>query len=296
MALHFPGAWRFSIPAGSQPIPIKAVNDFSQLIVKVAAQAGGWEILELFKSNFAGTVGSTSGWSSSESWATTDLWEYMKSSAENPPLFLEALYDGFVTVHKSKGCDIPDVALINKICNDNNVGFEISPPNIIEVVSGTESITVLTPPTSFQERSIEILQESVERSEQLLNENRPREAVQEILWVLESVSTGFKGIALEDGEIKGKYFNQIASELKRNYSGTTFERVIDWSLQLHGYLSSPTGGGVRHGIDVGSGNTISKEEGRLFCNLIRSYINYFQAEHLKLNKSNNKGFSFLDDF
>jgi hypothetical protein len=55
--------------------------------------------------------------------------------------------------------------------------------------------------------------------------------------------------------------------------------ILNWMTTLHGYLSSPTGGGVRHGVDLKSGIAIQAHEARLYCNLIRSYITYMIEEH-----------------
>jgi len=282
MPLHFPGAWRFTVPTGSQAIPVDAVSEFYKLVAQVATQGTRRDNLEHFKGFFAGAIGLTRSWSSSESWAETDLRSYMDAAASNPPLFLEALYDAFESIHKAHGYDIPDVALINKICQEHQIAFELAPPRVIQLSANSQPIHVPPPPPTLEDNAVELLQESTARSEQLLAENRPREAVQEMLWVLESLSTGFKGLPLQSGEVKGKYFNQIAAELKRTNLGTTFDRAIDWCEQLHGYLSSPTGGGVRHGIDLSSGNPISATEGRLLCNLIRSYVGYLQTEHERL--------------
>lgn len=282
MPLQFPGHWRFAVPTGSKAIPEEAVSEFYLLVGKVASQGTRWNNLEYFKNFFAGSVGSTNAWSSSESWADTDLRNYMKFAAENPPLFLEALYDAFESIQTKHGYHVPDVTLINKICHEHQIGFELQPPKVVQLSASAQPIQVPAAPPSLEEKAILLLQESVTRSEQLLSEGRPREAVQEMLWVLESLATGFKGLPLQVGEVKGRYFNQIASELKKANPGTTFNRAIDWCEQLHGYLSSPTGGGVRHGIDLTSGSPISPSEGRLFCNLIRSFVVYLQTEHEKL--------------
>ncbi len=284
MALQFPSSWRFDIPPGSSPIPDNSVRQFFQLIARVASQGDRKEILERFKFIFARAVGSTSYSSTSEDWAETDLNNYMANVASNPPLFLEALYDACESAHDIYGVAVPDVAIINRICRDEKIGFEIVPPNIIQTRPGEPPIAVPPPPPTMQEATIQLLQDSILRSEQLLAENRPREAVQEIWWVLESLTTGFKGLNLPGGRIKGRYFNQIATELKNANRGTTLERVVEWCEQLQGYLSSPTGAGVRHGIDLAAGAIISPSEGRLFCNLIRSYIVYLQNEHERLNQ------------
>ena len=68
--LKLNNVWRFHPPAN---LDYRAVNEFSELIGKVAAQMDRQEALEHFKDYFAGAAGTTSSWSSSESWAETDL-------------------------------------------------------------------------------------------------------------------------------------------------------------------------------------------------------------------------------
>jgi hypothetical protein len=129
------------------------------------------------------------------------------------------------------------------------------------------------------EKARETLERSLKRSEELLSEGRPREAVQEVLWLLETVSTAFRGIETQSGRVEGKYFNKIADDLRKKHPGTTLERVLDWITMMHGYLSSPAGGGVRHGMDLDSGIDLDPNQARLFCNLTRSYISYLIVEH-----------------
>ena len=45
-------------------------------------------------------------------------------------------------------------------------------------------------------------------------------------------------------------------------------------MNLRGFLSSPTGGGIRHGLDLTDGKSIQINEARLHCNLNRSYVTY----------------------
>jgi hypothetical protein len=54
---------------------------------------------------------------------------------------------------------------------------------------------------------------------------------------------------------------------------------IIMKVALHGYLSAPKGGGVRHGADLKAGVAMQANEARLFCNLIRSYIDFPLAEY-----------------
>lgn len=61
------------------------------------------------------------------------------------------------------------------------------------------------------------------------------------------------------------------------------EQALRWTEQLHGYLSSPTGGGIRHGIDLNHGRPLTRTEARLFVNLILSYLDFILAEHEALS-------------
>ncbi|MEJ6790952.1 hypothetical protein BrevBR_15520 [Brevundimonas sp. BR2-1] len=93
---------------------------------------------------------------------------------------------------------------------------------------------------------------------------------------------GLQGVEIETVTVEGKYFNVIAKELRTGASGTTLSQALKWLTELHGYLSSPTGGGVRHGVDLKAGLTLSLSEARLFCNLMRSYISFLLDEHERL--------------
>src|SRR5690606_29805103 len=70
--------------------------------------------------------------------------------------------------------------------------------------------------------------------------------------------TAFRGIESEADAIRGKYFNEIVRDLRCLARGSTLERVLDWMAGLHGFLSSPTGGGIRHGLDLNMGIPIGQ--------------------------------------
>ena len=70
--LNFDGSWRFDTPG---PIPDVVSNAFFELIGRIATPDNRKEILEHF--NFASAAGASSSWSSSSSWAESDLLGYM---------------------------------------------------------------------------------------------------------------------------------------------------------------------------------------------------------------------------
>lgn len=280
--LKFNGAWRFDSPGR---IADGVSAEFSKLIGKIASQGSRQSILEHFKSYFASAAGTTCSWSSSASWAETDLDSYMRDAASNAPLFIEAFYDACESLQRANpDFAVPDVAMINRILAKCDAGFQVQPPDLISQ-NAQEAIEVAEEPLSLDQQAQEIIQQSLKQSEQLLSEGRDRQAVQEILWLLETVSTAFQGLDTGAGTIQGKYFNKIAEDLRNHHKGKILEQVLAWVTTLHGYLSSPTGGGIRHGTDLKAGIIIQPNEARLFCNLIRSYISYLMAEHARLTKS-----------
>jgi hypothetical protein len=280
--LKFHGAWRFDSPGRiADGVPA----EFSLLIGKVASQGDSRQsILEHFKSYFASAAGTTSSWSSSASWAETDLDSHMSDAAANAPMFIEAFYDACESLQRAHpDYAVPDVTMINRVLAKHNAGYQMQPPDLISQ-NAQDPIPVSEKPSSLDEQAQEIIQKSLRQSEQLLSEGRDRQAVQEILWLLETVSTAFQGLETGAGTVQGKYFNKIAEDLRKHHKGKILDQVLAWVSALHGYLSSPTGGGVRHGTDLRAGISIQPNEARLFCNLIRSYISYLMAEHARLSK------------
>jgi hypothetical protein len=280
--LNFNGAWRFDSPG---PIPDGVHNSFFELIGKIATQANRQRILEHFKSYFASAAGISSSWSSSESWAESDLQGYMGHAAANAPMFIEAFYDACASLaNGNPPTSVPDLGRINRILFENAAGFQIQPPDLVST-NIQAHIAVPERPISLDAQAQEMIQKSLKDSERFLSEGHNRPAVQEILWLLETVSTAFQGLNSGDGTVQGAYFNKIIADLRKHNRGTTLDQVLSWMMNLHGFLSSPTGGGIRHGTDLRMGIATQPDEARLFCNLIRSYITFLLTEHQRLSRS-----------
>lgn len=278
--LKFTGAWRFDT---SGPIAEGVSAEFSKLIGKVAAQGSRQSILEHFKDYFAGAAGTTSSWSSSTSWAESDLQGYMSEAAANAPLFIEAFYDACESLQRAHAdYAVPDVSMINRVLSSQNAGYQIHPPDLVS----------LNP-----QEIIEIPQEPLSRPASTGNHSAVAQAIRAAL-VRRPRSPGRSGdtLAARNGihrvsgarygkRVQGKYFNKIVDELRKHHKGKILDQVLAWVTILHGYLSSPTGDGIRHGTDLKTAIIIHPNEARLFCNLIRSYISYLMAEHARLRKA-----------
>lgn len=276
--LQFDSALRFSSPG---EFPSNLLNEiYSAIIAKIVSQSDPQTIYELFKRRFAQASGQTANRSSNESWAESDLWSFMQLATGNAALFVEALYDAMDDVKQQyPNIGLPPWDYVNNVLLPS--GFAIDPPRLIlgRIIS---PITVPENVPSISDQANVLIQRSLTQSEDLLGNGHFRQAVQEILWLLETISTAFKGSYHGEGTVQGKYFNQIIGDLKRFNRGRMLAQVASWMETLHGYLSSPGGGGVRHGTELSDAYELTEGEARLICDLTRSYIAYLLLEHQRL--------------
>jgi hypothetical protein len=268
--LEMPSSWRFGNPG---ELSMKAMDAFHDLILKITVQGNSWLLLEHFKSCFGGA--STS---SSESWAGSDLYEASKRSRSNAPAFIAAFWTGVQALRGSHPqLGLPDEHNVNSILVDCGEPYELRPPKLLPRQSAGSPV-VNVPEASLDEKARTLIQTSLSRADNLLAHQHPRQAVQEILWLLETVSTAFDGRETSVGAIEGKYFNSIVREIIKHGDGAMLGEVGKWMSKIHGYLSSPSGGGVRHGTKLDASVEIQQHEARLYCNLTKSYIDYLLAE------------------
>ncbi len=272
MALTMPTAWRYGSPGAMPPA---AINAFNSLVHSIASQSeSSWSIFEMFKAKFNGGQ----SWSSSESWAISDLHGAMMSAGNNAPVFISAFWDGCAQIQSAHPeIGLPDEDIVNQILYEHEVPFEVSPPALLARHPQTP-IVVQAPQKSLGQRAHELIHTSLDQADRLLLEQRPRQAVQEILWLLETVSTAFQGQESGSGTVEGKYFNEIIRALRKNNGGSALAEALGWMTKMHGFLSSPGGGGVRHGTQLAADVSPSLREAHLYCNLTRSYISYLLAE------------------
>jgi len=281
--LQFDGTWRFDSPG---PISSAAVADFGDLINRIVSQGNRKRLLEHFKSHFAGAAGVSHYPSSDEGWAASDLDRLMDQAAANAPLFIDAFFSACEALRlRDASMGLPDVHRVNRILAENDAGYRIEPPYLV-AVRDHPPIAVPPRPPSLAAQAQELVFTSLQTSDRLLVEGRGRQAVQESLWLLESVVTAFRGMDFEAGSLQGRYFNKLIAEMRGRTRGTTLDQILGWIVALHGFLSSPTGGGIRHGVDLAEGLALQEGEARLYCNLIRSYITFLISEHERLSRTN----------
>lgn len=278
--LQFDGNWRFDSPSAIEP----AVQEgFRDLINRISGQGLRKAILEHFKARFCAAASAEYWPSTNERFASEDLDRDMARAGENAPVFIEAFWDACQELRaRNPTMVIPDAGRINRILADANAGYQLNPPML---VATRVHIPIIVPdaPPSLDVQARALIHESLDASQRSLSEGNGRQAVQEVLWLLETIATAFRGLDVADGSIQGHYFNKIIPELRKRGRGHQ-EQILNWMMTLHGYLSSPTGGGVRHGVDLKEGLALGIDEARLYCNLIRSYLTFLIAEHERVSK------------
>lgn len=278
--LLFDHQWRFDSPG---PIAPGVVSGFLDLINRISGQGQRKPILEHFKSAFAAAAGVPYHSSSDASWAASDLDRLMDEAAANAPLFIDAFYTACEQLRqRDPDIALPDAGRINRILSEHGAGYQIDTPNLIPTRTHIP-ITVPEQAPSLDAQAHALIEGALQASERALAEGKSRQAVQDVLWLLETVSTAFRSEDIFDGSIQGRYFNKIIGELKSRGRGGHQDQILQWMMTLHGYLSSPTGGGVRHGVDLRDGIALQINEARLYCNLIRSYITFLIGEHERLS-------------
>lgn len=202
----------------------------------------------------------------------------MMAAAENAPVFISAFWDGCEQVRAQyPEVGLPDPDVINRILYEHDQPYELRPP-VLLARHLQAPIPVQAPKLSIGEQAYALIHASLDQADRLLHEQRPRQAVQEILWLLETVATAFHGQESGTGTVEGKYFNEIIRNLRSNNRGSALAEALGWMSKMHGFLSSPRGGGVRHGTELAADVSPSIREAHLYCNLTRSYINYLLAE------------------
>lgn len=272
--LEFEASWRFDSPG---EIPEGAVRDLFGFATTAAASTNRVRALEIFKKYFAQVAGTPYSPSSSTSWAENDLQGLMFDAAKNAPLFIQAFHAACIGV-RDIGAIVPDTSALNRVLGQHGTGFRLHPPRIVRSNAG-EATPLPIPAPSVSEQARTVIQRSLNESERLLNAGRHRQAVQEVLWLLETVTTAFKDTATPSGSVEGKYFVKIVRDLRRLHRGDVLDQVLGWVTRLYGYLSSPTGGGVRHGRDIADPSDLEAHEARLFCDLIRAYVGFLLSAH-----------------
>lgn len=297
--LEFNQRWRVTPPENDESnlrsIPTESIDDFFSWISRITFSIGSEnrkEVLEHFKNVFSQASGKPNYESSSVSWAESDLRSLMGDVAsENAPVFIDAFWtasqtitDKFSWVDPSKIL-VPSEDDLNQLLKKFNIGYVIKADSLEIKNDDHKLIQIPETELSLEEETVLKIRKSLDDADKLLLQGNHRAALQEALWLLESVATVFQGHETELHSVEGKYFNKIIKDLKTAYKGQNIEMILKWITNLHGYLSSPTGGGVRHGLDLNKGIEISPNEAKLYCNLIRSYTSFLLSEYKRLAAS-----------
>ncbi len=287
--LNFNPQWRLQPPMNDGlhhgEIPGEAVEEFIQLIRAIALGERRKATWEHFKRRFSGPARREFWASTNSDYAEQDGAEYIRSSAQNPLIFIEAFYDAWTELSQQHPQQIPEIVEpINSIFARFGIGYRLAPPYLEVVGQPPPLLLVALPEVTIEESARDVIRTSLDRAANLLGQGEDRAAVMESLWLLDSVTTVFSGLDLPNGRIDGVYFTTIARDLRRLNVAGPFSHAIRWMESMYGYLSSPGGGQIRHGMNLSDELHLNRNEARLYCNLIRSYVEYLLGEHERLTR------------
>jgi len=284
--MKYPPAWRFAPPKDTDRVNSTVPEEALEELLRLASRAAGLHPrgreagLEHMKHSISATSGRGYSPSSSESWAETDLRRLLEGLKDEPPVLIEGIVTGCRSITDSEGRSIlDDPTPINRIMEKFGMGYRISGD---EILLG-ESIPPPTvePVPSLIEQTAAELGKAWKRADQLLDEGHPDEAVAKIWFVLESILTVFRGLKVGDQTVEGAYFNKVVHSLKGTEIDPTFKMVLDLASRVHGQLSDPSTGRLRHGSELGI-PPISPQEGRFLVGFAKSLGYYICSEYQRL--------------
>jgi hypothetical protein len=282
--LSYDFAWVLSPPQDGEyvnsRIPDEALDEFFTF-TKITAQRGdAEEIFYIFRSKFNEAMGESVYRSSSLYFAPSDARLAMQNAATNAPVFVSAFYGACAEITNRFGVNhAPDVPTVNRLLEKHRIGYVIDPPHL----RLREAVDVVpVSPTSLLQDAHAKFRSAVERSEELLRQNKGDEAVNHIWWLLESIATAFSGLVINERQIEGEYFNDVMKSVQRAAPDALLGTVARWLTALQAYLSGPAQGGIRHGRQLHL-EGLRNHDAALLFNLTRSYISYLLAEYERLN-------------
>lgn len=294
MPLSFLIAWRFSPPNHpsliSTTVPQEALDDLKELAQKLSGFSSGgmWDGVETFKKNLYHAAGIPySGRSSSEGWAVTDLGIALSNLQSKPPLLIEAFVDAGRALQDSTGRPLlSDPTPLNEVLSSHRLAYTVQGDELLLTGGVTPSHT---PAPTLLENTHNELWQRWSRADQLLSENRPREAVDSIWYVVESVLLVYRGTKVGDAVVEGTYFNEIAKSLRKASGAETglsliFPIVLKIAEQLQSFLSAPNQGGVRHGIAAGTA-PIDPAAAKLLISFCKALSTFLCEQYTRLAPS-----------
>jgi len=282
VALNFDIAWELLPPRDgtyiNSSVPEDAVESFYQILTKAANRTGDpEEVFYMIRAEFSTALGAPIYRSTSMYFAPADAKSAMDRAAKNAPAFLSAFHGVCEKIAAQFGPKTaPSVAALNRLLEINKIGYVIDPPDL-RLREQIETVPI--EPSSLLETAHARFSQAIERSHELLKQEKGDEAVSQIWWLLESIVPSFAGLEVDGETVKGAYFNEVTKSLKKlSGDAAVLGVVARWLDALQAYLSGPEEGGIRHGRALHM-EGLKKHEAELFCNLTRSYIAYLLAEY-----------------
>jgi len=138
MPINLPRTLRFASKGSTVALDVDAVTDLLALGRKIKSPMGYKSVLEAFKQHFARSMGEGCSYSSSVSWAETDLWEIALQASKDGPAFIVAFCDACEEL-ESDDAMVPTEAQINAVLQEYGSPYLVSGDDLVESSSLVEA-------------------------------------------------------------------------------------------------------------------------------------------------------------
>lgn len=276
--ITFPKEWGFEPPRNTEEwyleeVSVEAAREIEGIIHQIAnSPESAKGTLEKFGRAFSASVGGNYLNSSDVGWAGTDLNTYLMDARSNPPKFLRTFVDALNSVRDERtDQDIPELPHLNTILETHRLGYIIQPDGRLTLRADYIGEVDTEVPALVKARAE--LESSWEKANGLLVRGKPREALEAIWWVVESMTADFSGTSVAGVPVRGTYFNDVMKDIKKAYPGTVRHRALSLLEQIQHWLSDPKQLGIRHGASS-TAQKVELPEARLIVGLVREYAKY----------------------
>ena len=161
---------------------------------------------------------------------------------------------------------------MNRILGAHGIGYRLAPPNLETLGEPAPLIEVVIPAATRGRARTEVIRAYLSTA-LLIISSGGRIALRDGI----VMATGQRDYHLQRAcfaERPGerRLLNTIVGDLRRLQLGGVLPHATRWMEALYGYLSAPGGGQIRHGMNLSNEIQLNRNEARLYCNLIRSYM------------------------
>jgi len=243
------------------------------------SQAGEKRVLEIIT-----RVLDPDGYSHSTSveWAANDFRQRAYSARESARSFLADILEGFRQIERY-GFPTRSEADVNTVLREVRSRWRVA-NGLAQVNTTASGVDTRNQGLAISEGCRREIDASVDKAEILLANGDGRDAVREMVDLMETVTSAFQGREFGGRKFKGKNLSHVAKSLASLGDDEFIRHAMHEMERFYGLMSSRERG-VRHGKlweVLESGADIDILAAQLYCDMARAYMNFILATYDKI--------------